>query len=140
MIDSLQEVNNLLEKTVLRGQRVIQLEIPQSSDFAFAIEVDRKNGIAAWNLMRANLDNTQRWPILVSPGRYPDFSSETWEQQVIESNFFSRWEYEQEAKQRDHQDVSPKSIIARSQSFETDVFFENCDDCFWDTLKPDQRD
>ncbi len=122
MLNTSESIMNLIEGTLLEGQKVFQLEIPESSNFAFAIQVDSGKDIAAWNLMRSHLELTRRYPVLVYP-----WSSylNGWEQDVTEEDFFSRWSYRQELCNSEHQNTSPETIISRVLQVELDNFLEN---------------
>jgi Domain of unknown function (DUF4253) len=110
MLNTSASIIALLEGTILEGQTVIPLEIPESSHCAFAIAVDDSQSLAAWHLMRSRLELTNRYPVLVVPWLS---SPKGWEQEVLENNFFSRFYYQEEPFQGDHQDTSPAAIIAR---------------------------
>jgi hypothetical protein len=46
--NTLEEIQILLKGTLLDKQTIIQINIPESNDDAFAIEVERKHGIDGW--------------------------------------------------------------------------------------------
>jgi hypothetical protein len=64
-ISTLQELVPLLENTILAAAKVITIDIPESGDRAFAIQINPENGIEAWNLLRSLLDITKCYPVIV---------------------------------------------------------------------------
>lgn len=113
MIDTIEPITSLVQGTCLAGKQIMQLEIPETSDRAFALEVDLANGLDAWRVMRNYLDETKRYPVLVTCWIN---SSTNWEQNVLDSDLFSRFYFQEEAEQISERGTSPKSIIASANS------------------------
>lgn len=121
MLSTSESIVTLIAGTLLERKKVIQLEIPESSDCAFAIEVDSDQDIEAWNLMRDRLEITKRYPVLVCSWTSHPHS---WEQEVADNNFCSRFYYQEEIFQGEHQTTAPAAIIARTLQVNLDDFLE----------------
>jgi hypothetical protein len=114
MIDSLDQLSELLVGTVFESSNKIELEIPESEARAFAIEVRPETGLSkldVWKFFRSLLDQTQRWPVIAGYG-FRD--SEDWEKSVLQEDFFSRFEYKNFPGNRQDREFSPEAIIERA--------------------------
>jgi hypothetical protein len=140
-IDTMSELLAIMENTLLEGSKVIELEIPESVSRAFAIEIDPGNGFAAWTLMRSYLNRTQRYPVIVFESEYPT-SSDDWETSIHNSNLFCRSGYEFEITEDENNGdaTDPKSVIAKSQSFNIDKYIEDDEADFLGALGDEERE
>jgi Domain of unknown function (DUF4253) len=137
-ITTIQELISLLQDTLLAEAKIITLDIPESINQAFVIQISPDNGIESWNLMRSLLNQTKCYPVIVSSQEYPH-TSEDWEQSMLSSNFFSRCFFEEEVNGRDDKAVDIQNIIARSHLFDIEQFMEEDDDYFWDQFEDEER-
>jgi hypothetical protein len=120
---TLAEVIDFLKNTLLSDAKVIELEIPESTERAIAIQIDRDNAIAAWELMQSKIGITGRYPVIVADAEYPK-ASEDWGKSMQKSNFFSRVSFDRPS--------DPISIIERSRNFNVDKLVEEYDDEFYE--------
>lgn len=79
MINSVEEISQLLVGTELETSSKVELYIPESTKRAFAIKVKPESRFDAWRLLRALLDETQRYPVLAGVGF---FTSDTWAEKI----------------------------------------------------------
>ena len=122
MIQTPEELSKLLKSTPLENSNIVSLEIPESKDIALAIEIPRKNKFRSWQLMRSLVKVTGRYPILtdiISP------ATGNWEQDVVEEDFFSRLDYEEEQKYSYLKNIAPESIIDAAKSIDGEKAIEN---------------
>jgi hypothetical protein len=115
MIDSLEQLSEILVGTPFEFSTKIELEIPESQARAFAVRASPEMGLSrldAWKFFRSILDRTQRWPVIASYG-FTD--SDNWENLVIQENFFSRQEFRYFSDIRDTKEFSPEAIVARAK-------------------------
>ncbi|MCG6970043.1 MAG: DUF4253 domain-containing protein [Gammaproteobacteria bacterium] len=114
MIRDVDQLDQLLESEFLSDQNILSLDIPNSIDKAFAIEV-RDNGLQMWTAFRKRLPQTGMWPVLYAFWGNPQNS---WEDYVKADDMFKRQPFEWETQE--DRDTSPEAIVARSEitSFE----------------------
>lgn len=117
-MNDIQAIASLLTGTVLESAQIIPLEIPETQAVAFAIEVNLTNYGDAWSFMRSHIDQTKRWPVVVTcwsnePGN--------WQQSVVNDLLFSRFYFEEEVSQIDS-DSSPDSFIVRAETVDREKF------------------
>jgi Domain of unknown function (DUF4253) len=136
-INTLPEIVDLLKDTLLADTQVMELEIPESEDRAFAIQINSDNGYAAWDLMYSQIARTGRYPVIVKASNYypvivddgkVEMLSRNWEESIIAADFFSRFYYKEE--QNKEGGVGPNQIIERSKSFDVDKYIEDKDEDF----------
>ncbi len=136
-INTLPEIVNLLKDTLLADAQVMELEIPESEDRAFAIQINPDNGYAAWDLMYCQIAITGRYPVIVqADSYYPVMTNDgkyemllkNWEEGTRDSDFFSRTYYEEDRNREGG--VAPNQIIERSKSFDVDKYIEAEDEEF----------
>jgi hypothetical protein len=135
-ISTLQELVPLLENTILADAKVITIDIPESGDRAFAIQINPENGIEAWNLLRSLLDITKCYPVIIEGVEFPPTD---YEDRMQNKDLFPRWWYEQEVNGREDKAVDIKSIISRSKTFDVDKCIEDDDDYFWEQFEDEER-
>jgi len=136
-INTTQELIPLLQNTLLAEAKVISLDIPESSDRAFAIQINSENGMEAWNLMRSLLDITKCYPVIVEGIEFPPTDCED---TMRNGDFFSRWWYEQEVEGMEDQTVGIESVISRSKIFDLDKCIEEDDYYFWEQFEDEERE
>jgi len=110
MINTLEAMTNLLQSSFLANREIQQLPIDKSAQYAFAIEVNHTEAIAAWNLMRSHLETTKRYPVITYGWGSNDF--------------FARFYYNEEVVDRKLQSASPEEIIATVSMAEVETFLE----------------
>jgi hypothetical protein len=137
-ITTIQELTPLLDNTLLADAKVIALDIPDSSDRAFAIQINSDNGIEAWELMKSLLDQTKCYPVIVQGIEFPPMSEDC-EDGMRNRDFFSRWWYQQEVNGMEDRTVDIQSIISRSKIFDVDKCIEEDDDYFWEQFEDEER-
>lgn len=113
MINSLEEISKLLVGTELETSSKVELYIPESTKRAFAIKVKPENRFDAWRLLRALLDETQRYPVLAGVGF---FTSDTWAEKILDENMFSRQEFQCESECLNGGSSSPEAFIKRAKT------------------------
>jgi hypothetical protein len=114
MIDSLDQLSEMLVGTAFESSKKMELEIPESEARAFAIEVRAETGLSkldVWKSFRALLDQTQRWPVIAG---YGFRASEDWKKSVLQEDFFCRFGYKAFSGNREDQELSPEAIIERA--------------------------
>lgn len=111
------ELAALLAHTDLANSSILALDIPGSEHKALAISLKAGQDLGAWELMHAYRERTQRYPVITTLwGAY----SQNWAQDVMGSDLFSRFYYEEEALQWGHQAIYPEQIIARIAEVDLD--------------------
>jgi len=136
-ITTTQELTSLLENTILAEAKIISLDIPESSDRAFAIQINPDNGMEVWNLMRSLLDTTKCYPVIIEGVEFPPTD---YEDPMQNKDLFPRWWYEQEVSGREDKAVDITSIISRSKTFDVDKCIEDDDDYFWEQFEDEERE
>jgi len=99
MINSLEAISRLLQGTLLEAQPLRLLDIDESDQVAVAISVEPARAMAAWQLMKSHLAQTQRYPILTT----------TWG--GVE-DWFSRFYYQEEVAAGTLQATAPAAVLA----------------------------
>ena len=113
MINSLEDISTLLVGTELETSSKVELYIPESPYPAFAIKVKPENRFDAWRLLRALLDETQRYPVIAGCGF---FTSDTWAEKIIDEDIFSRKDFQYESDRLKGGSFSPEALIERSKT------------------------
>jgi hypothetical protein len=110
MLNTVESISKLLEGSFLADQELHQLEIDESDQIAFLINVESAKALEAWQLMRSLLGQTKRYPI-ISYGWASD-------------DFFSRFYYKYEDFDTKIYDTSPESIISQVPMIDLEKFLE----------------
>ena len=92
MIQTLQQLADILQHTELASAQSLLLPIEGSEQQAMAIQVRADTAVSAWETLRQKLAETGRWPLLVTCWA----QSGDWAQCVKDENFFARWSFEQD--------------------------------------------
>jgi hypothetical protein len=108
MLNTIDAISRLLEGNVLEGQTIHQLEIPESDQFAFLINVDQPDALNAWSVLRSLLSEIGRYPVL----------TEGWGS----DNYFSRFYYLEEVTAGKLPTSSPEAIIASAPTADLAAF------------------
>ena len=110
MLSTTEELEQLLRGSFLEKAEIRQLKIDESDQFAFALKVNCSQVIEAWELLKAYLPQTRRYPIVIEGWGADDL--------------FSRFYYKEEVVDGKLQDSSPKSIIASDSGVNLEIFWE----------------
>lgn len=113
MIEALEDLDALLKETELENSTIVQLEIPECSNCAFAIKVSSEKTFRAWELFRSLVDEVGRYPVLIDEACS---ASDNWEKHITQENLFSRRYFEYESFDSEVKSCSPEVIISKSQS------------------------
>jgi Domain of unknown function (DUF4253) len=108
MLNTVESISKLLEGSFLADQELHQLEIDESSQIAFLINVESAKAVEAWQLMRSLLEHTKRYPIITYGWGSDDF--------------FSRFYYKEEDFDVKIHNTSPESIISRVSMVDLETF------------------
>lgn len=92
MIASDKDLRMLLQGTPLAHRPIATIAAAGAQETAFVIEVGSAP-LEAWSLLRSNIAQTGRWPVLTM--LHADRSA-TWQTQVEQSDLFSRFGFDQE--------------------------------------------
>ncbi len=114
MITKLEQLAEVLQGSNWADSSLLELSIEQTDLSAFAIKVDLQEALPAWEYLRAKLSETGRWPLLVTCW----IPEDNWEDAVQNSNFFSRWAFEQDAWTQPESPISPAAILAEADNIE----------------------
>lgn len=104
MLNSPEEVADLLQGSVLDGRLARSISIPGEQDLAIAVSCDPDGVLAAWQCLRDVLDQTERWPVVVAGWDGP-----------IGSDEFSRFPFDHGAGG----DTSVQGILARAEMIDS---------------------
>jgi hypothetical protein len=117
MLNALEDLDKLLIGTELENSNKVALEVCEGSECSFAIKVNVENALRARNILRALLDQTQRYPLLVGSGT---FVSEAWAQNLADEDLFSRWEFTYEYSDCSKEDINlaPQAIVERAKTID----------------------
>lgn len=107
---SFEQFKASLQGTPLAGKNLVRLDVPQTGDEAWAIEVDQRNALPAWQLLRSRVAETGRWPVLVASWSGPIGD---WSTSIARDNLFNRWPFEQELGRSSS---APRDIIEESKA------------------------
>lgn len=108
MIQTSAELSEILRSTILKDSNIASLEIPESQQLAFAIEIPRSKKLDCWHSLHSLIDVTQMYPVLT------DFiysKTGKWHDRLVKEDFFGRFYYEAEQQAGCFNSVSPESII-----------------------------
>ncbi|KPJ91564.1 MAG: hypothetical protein AMJ53_11415 [Gammaproteobacteria bacterium SG8_11] len=109
MIKNAAQLEQLLANESLSDLNILSLNIPDTIDCAFAVEVN-SNALHLWTTLRNLLPKTGMWPVLYLFWGNPQNS---WEEYVKADDVFKRRPFEWEI---DHDnDISPEAIVARAE-------------------------
>lgn len=108
MIQTSEELSEILKSTVLKSSNIALIEIPKSRQLAFAIEVPRETMLDCWHLMRSLVNITQMYPVLTN-----DWIASTgnWQDKMTKQDFFNRSGYLEEQRNGYLASIVPESIV-----------------------------
>ena len=121
MINSAEELIDLLSKTSLDDRPVATLPVLNTDESALVIDILPAEIDTAWSALRGLIDETGRWPIVSSAW---GSTSGILEKRLAEEDPFSRFYYK-EAPGAD--DVSPRGLIEKSRLVCPDEFVAQLD-------------
>ncbi len=110
MINTLQELKDLLANTFLADRQMAEIPILDTSEKAFAVQISSSEVETAWKVARDLLPQTERWPIVSI--FWLDNLSSSWEEQLLDQDYFSRNEFHLAPNPSD---VSPAGLISASE-------------------------
>ena len=116
MIQTLEELSDILKSTVLKSSNIASLEISESSQLAFAIDVPRSTMLDCWHLLHFVIDVTQMYPILTDFIFSGTGTGRNWHDDLVEEDFFNRFDYKEEQQAGYFNSVLPESIIDAAKS------------------------
>lgn len=108
MLNTIDAISQRLQGSFLDGQSIRQLEIPESNQWAFLLEIAQVNALNAWYLLRSLLKETGRYPVL----------SEGWGS----DDFFSRFYYREEVDGGKLSASAPEAILASAPTADLEAF------------------
>jgi hypothetical protein len=120
MLNSLADLTHLLAGTELENSNQVLLEIPESSECAFAIQVKPENWLLAWSTLRNLLDKTQRYPVLTGISSLESSEANhikdgaSWREDIVTQDLFAREWFTYERS--DLTDVSSEAIVTRAKT------------------------
>ena len=118
MIESLPKLAEILATTPLANQQLAEVEILDTGENAFVVEVNSANALESWQILQELKTSIGRAPILVAEFE----TGKNWQQSVKKSQteIFSRFPYEFELNNSRHtdQEISPQAIINRAKTLD----------------------
>lgn len=123
MIQSLDELSKILEKTELASRQLAEMKILDTGERAFVVEVDLANAFQSWKILSSLKSRTGRCPIIVA-----NFEKDSkWKDSFTnDTSTFSRNEFQDiwddnGTYRRIKRDISPCLIIKRAEVLEIDA-------------------
>lgn len=110
MLNTIEALSELFRGSFLESQPIRRFEIDESDEFAFVIHVPTANALAAWQLLRSYLGETDRYPLLVEGWGY--------------ENYFARFYYQEEASEGKLIGTSPRTILDQVSMANLDAFLD----------------
>ena len=124
MINSLDELRPLLVDSILENRELITLPVDGIESDILAIEVKPGNAVKSWYVMRSQLEQTGRWPLLVSGWDYfGEISSPNWASILKQESLFYRQIFTHEYPDREEIDISPEAMLDRASQLNVEQFF-----------------
>jgi len=119
MIESLPKLAEILAETPLANQQLAEIEILDTGEKAFVVEVNSANALDAWHILQNLKTKIGRAPVLLAEFE----AGSNWQQSFKhKTEIFSRFPYEFElynSRQTD-QEISPGAIITRAATLDLD--------------------
>ena len=117
-IDSLTELQALLSVSPLADRDIAELDVLDTGEKAFALEISGAEVESAWRIARELLPQTARWPVVST---FWSGSRTSWPEKLAAEDFFSRFYYEEAPNTAD---VSPRGLIAAAERVDPQVMLE----------------
>jgi len=118
MIESLPKLAEILATTPLANQQLAEVDILETGENAFVVEVNSANALESWQTLQDLKITIGRAPILLAEFK----TGKHWQQSVKKSQteIFSRFPYEFELNHSRHtdQEISPQAIINRAKTLD----------------------
>jgi len=125
MIESLPKLAEILADTPLANQQLAEIEILDTGENAFVVEVNSANALETWQTLQDLKTTIGRAPILVAEFE----TGKHWQQSVKKSQteIFSRFPYEFELNHSRHtgQEILPQAIINRAKTLDLESVLES---------------
>jgi hypothetical protein len=110
MLDNAQEISSLLKGSFLENRQIKTLAIPQSPQVALTMAISQAESLAAWQLLRSLVSQTQRYPVIII----------NWS----DDDYFSRFYYQEEQVIGKIVSTSPEAIISQVSDIDIAAFLE----------------
>ena len=129
------EVNQLFSGTILADRKLAKVQILDSDEYAFALEISSAEVEQCWQCAHKLLPKSGRWPVVST---FWGGGGDTWQEQVEGEEFFSRFFFEEAPN---NPDVSPHSLIDSASDRNVDelveklVEYRNCDELDEETIE-----
>jgi hypothetical protein len=124
MIESLPKLAEILAETPLAQQQFAEVEILDTGENAFVVEVNSANALEAWHILQNLKTKIGRAPVLLAEFE----AGSNWQQSVKhKTEIFSRFPYEFELYNSRHtdQEISPQAIINRAKTLDLESVLES---------------
>lgn len=118
MIESTDELREILAGTFLARSRIAVATVEDTQENVFAIEVPA-DPVRAWAHMRGLLGNTGRWPVLTL---LHTARADSWEKQIRDADLFSRYYFRDERKE-DRRGDSPDAVLHAAEGLDVSRVF-----------------
>lgn len=114
MIETLEELRQVLSGTPLQGRRTVALPVRGGDPRVLAIEVQSHEVLDTWKIARDLISVTGRCPVAMSVWE----STGNWAEALAQAELFDARQFETELGRAD--DVSPSGLIEASQTIDVD--------------------
>ncbi|UXI65805.1 DUF4253 domain-containing protein [Tahibacter amnicola] len=106
------DIRSVFEATPLESAALAEVAVLDTSETVVAFELAGIDPLAAWRCARERVRDTGRWPVLtlVGAGR-----SGAWSRVVASEDYFSRFYFEEEERDR-RRDDEPETILQAAQA------------------------
>ena len=120
MIESTEELRELLADTFLAKSRIAVATVEDTQENVFAIEVS-EDPVLAWAHLRGLAGKTGRWPVLTL---LHSSRADPWEERVRKADLFSRYYFRDERKE-DRKDDSPDAVLRAAEGLDVSRGFRD---------------
>ena len=118
MINHIPQLKELISGSALESCELAELPIPETQQMVLAIKVNHYHAQRAWQVMRAKIEETRRWPILIACWGN---RTSSWRQQLHQENLFDRFPFQHELDRENRENLSPEMIISGAQQIELEA-------------------
>ena len=112
MINHIPQLKELISGSALESFELAELPIPETEHKVLAIKVNHDHALSAWQVMKAKIGDTGRWPVLIACWGN---RTSSWHEQLHQENLFDRFPFQYELDRKNRENFSPEIIISGAE-------------------------
>ena len=118
MINHISQLKELISGSALESFELAELPIPETEHQVLAIKVNHDYALWAWQVMKAKIGDTGRWPVLIACWGN---RTSSWHEQLHQEDLFDRFPFQYELDRKNRENLSPEIIISGAEKIDLEA-------------------